>query len=483
MPPPMMMPTGPRTIAVAVPWDPSRTRVFAVGMCSYKGKKEPDFDPDLRQDGKFIETLIERGVPKANVVFLQDKQASIENVRRSLDAHMAASRPEETFLFFFSGHGCRGEEDTNAGMLQLCFYDGEFSAADLYSTIEAKFRGATAMLLVDCCFSGFLALEAPRRAGRVAYGVIASQMAQQLATGAWTFTEALIDGFGQKLAVDISGDGVLLFSELATYTEGKLASEAGQLSLSAAVNGFPSLYVIGTAKPRAGPIVPPAFGVLYPPGTRLKVADPEAEENEEGDEDKEPAKRGATVLAARYGVHLVRYDGLGEIADAWLGHDEIELDDPKAAAELAVAADPASATEIPEIPLAAAEALAASLRPGDRVEAMWGPDPESYPGFYKGRIISISKGGYHVRYLEDDTEDDVRSESMRAHKGAKAGDGVFSVGQKIEALWENGEDSDYPGYFKAEVLEVIGPLVSVAYDDGTTADVRVAGVRRFGTLV
>jgi predicted flap endonuclease-1-like 5' DNA nuclease len=58
--------------------------------------------------------------------------------------------------------------------------------------------------------------------------------------------QALINGFGQKLAVDLSGDGVLLFTELATYMEALMASEAGQLSLNAGVNGFPGEYVLGT---------------------------------------------------------------------------------------------------------------------------------------------------------------------------------------------------------------------------------------------
>lgn len=58
--------------------------------------------------------------------------------------------------------------------------------------------------------------------------------------------QALINGFGQKLAVDLSGDGVLLFSELATYMEALMASEAGQLSMNAGINGFPAEFVLGT---------------------------------------------------------------------------------------------------------------------------------------------------------------------------------------------------------------------------------------------
>jgi hypothetical protein len=427
--------------------------VFVIGCCKYKGSKKADWDLATRQDTVFVDTLRARGVPAENIVMLLDAAATLHNIKERFAAHLLASRPDETLLFYFDGHGCRGEEEGNAGSLQFCQYDcddaGALPAADVFTAIERYFRGSTALLLADCCYSGFLALEAPRRAGRVSYGVLTSQMASQTSTGQWTFTTALVAGFAQRLAVDLSGDGVLTFSELATYMEALLAREAGQLCMRAEVNGFPATYILGSAEAR-GPRAPPATdGVVYPPGSRIRVNAP-AGDAEEG------SVLGATVLAVRRGIHLVRLDGRGELLDTWVGPDEIDGCD-----ELAAEATGGAAA-------AAGAASGGSFVVGQRVRAKW-PDEASYPGWFPGTVTAVATS-YGVLY-DDGDEAEVVEPHIRALPGAS-----LAVGRHAQALWCEGTDPDYKGWFGC-VIKAATPAFGVRYEDGTSAYVGVDALR------
>lgn len=87
----------------------------------------------------------------------------------------------------------RGEEEKNAGCLQLCVSDCEeagcFPISEVFTHVERYFKGPRALIFLDCCFSGTAVGTAFQRAGRVQYGVMTSQMAAQTSTGQWTFTD------------------------------------------------------------------------------------------------------------------------------------------------------------------------------------------------------------------------------------------------------------------------------------------------------
>ena len=295
-------------------WDPARTRVFALSVCAYPGAGSswshgPDDD--------FIAMLQARGVPPANLVYLRDEAATRADVESALTAHLVGcTDPEETLIFYYCGHG-----DNSAGTLNFCVYDHEEAGAlpcgSLFSLAERHYSGARALLFSDCCFSGLLVHEALKRAGRLAYGVMASQMAAQTSTGQWTFTATLIEGFSGRMECDLDGDGLLLWSELARWQESRMAEEAGQLSTSATV-GLPATLVLATAKPHRPAPPPRRKGAPeYAPGTRLLA-------REGGREDA--AWVPAVVLACRRGLHFIAEgeEDFGGGEERWAHSEEIK---------------------------------------------------------------------------------------------------------------------------------------------------------------
>lgn len=330
-------------------WDPARTRVFAVGILRYEDGVH--WPLEGRRDAVLMELLARRGVPAEKIVFVRDEEATGEAVRERFRAHLeAATDPDELLWVYFAGHGSRSEE---GGCFVL--YDDAWQHPELFAAIERYYRGRAALLTADCCFSGNLAVDAPKRAGRVAYAALTSSLSTSVSTGAWTFTDSLVEGLEGKLAIDEDGDGALRLDELAAYVERKMARCAWQLSSFVVANGFPSDFVLGAAEAKGDPRVGEVFEarsegqwyrvfVLAVEGSRARV---HWENFDDSYDSWEPLSSlrpwtptryapgtevellfeeqwyAGSVLAERSGMHLVRYDDYGADWDEWVSPERL----------------------------------------------------------------------------------------------------------------------------------------------------------------
>jgi Agenet domain len=224
--------------------------------------------------------------------------------------------------------------------------------------IERRFPGTTALLFADCCYSGSLGMEAMLRAGRVSYGAITSSLASAISTGAWTFTECLIDGLRGALPLSADSDGLIAFSDLARHAEREMAFSDGQLSTFVTTNGFDPRFALvpGTkrAHSRIGEYVEAKSkdGKWYPgrvekvDGTKfwIRWAGYKASHNEwvQDSNIRPSAPRQhaagtrvevewqgswypAEVLTGRWGMHLVHYDKFEPVRDEWVSPKRIRL--------------------------------------------------------------------------------------------------------------------------------------------------------------
>ena len=334
------------TRAMQTMWNPARTWVFAVGVIAYPdGEHWPQ---EGRRDAALMEVLAQRGVPRAQMAFLTDANATRAIVMAKLVALLQRAAPGDTLLFYYTGHGDKDAQ----GVGHFALYDEAMSMPSLFTTIERHFRGSHALLFADCCYSGSLALDAIHRSGRVAYGVLTSSSASLLSTGEWTFTNCVLKAFDGGLAVDEDRDGLVSFRELGRYAEREMAFGDGQLSTFATTPAFDADLILAKGVKRTHPRIgdhvnacasdgehyrarilgwrPGEFEVRFldfepeddewlaesavsawvpdefPPGTRVDVEDEEGEWH--------PAE----VLAVRSGVHLVHYDDYEDIWDEWV---------------------------------------------------------------------------------------------------------------------------------------------------------------------
>jgi hypothetical protein len=298
---------------VEAAFDPARTRVFAVGILGWADMEAfGSFTTEGRRDVTLLDALVARGVPRGNITHLQDRAATRAAVREGFAAAVAATRPGELLWFYYAGHGMRVSTGRDAGMTgatstYLVPYDGTLDAQatcwglpEIAATLGRDFRGAAVLLTADCCYSGALSAEVMDRL-TVPAAVLASSDASEQSTGAWTFTDCLLDGVRGAAAADRNGDGRVTLADVASHAEGRLAYLDQQRSTVATRGGFASGWYLG---PR---VSPPVMG-----------------EGETVEARSEGRWYRAIVLERRSnGQALVRYAGYNHLSDEWVGPDRV----------------------------------------------------------------------------------------------------------------------------------------------------------------
>jgi Caspase domain len=356
--------------AEEVTWD-ERTWVLIVGVLDYADEGVDSFPHTNRQDTELARFFRDRGVPADQVVTVLDQQATLAGIRAAFAALLERTRPDDRVVFYFTGHGSR-EAD---GEVYLIPHDAVVEdllttglrVAEVFDHLESGFRGDEAWLIVDCCLSGDVAMTAARRViqgrDRISYVCLGSSQPDQLSTENWTFTRCVLDALRGDRRVDLDGDGQILISELfrrsqqvMAFTEEQMAAclvtgqadpddvvsqvnadpvdeRLGQLLEAYSESGGESGWyraVVVEVRPRQVKVHFLGFGdewdewvgpdrqrpwepVHHPVGTRLQVQ-------------YEEAWYGATVLEARWGLHLIRYDDHTDDWDEWVAPERIRVE-------------------------------------------------------------------------------------------------------------------------------------------------------------
>ena len=279
-------------------WDPGRTWVFVVGTLEWK---HPDYFPPFpklnRRDAALVDFFRTRGVPDAHIVYLQDTQATTQNIQESMEAHLGGAGPGDLLVLYFCGHGAK----TDKGATYFASYDADgthnqgWLVDTIPATIERHFGGSHALLLADCCHSGSLEDAVAQGAGRVGYAVLASSLSSELSTGNWTFTEGLLAGLRGQAYVDLDGNRQITLQELARQIVETMAFAEEQFATFATKGPFDPNMVVAPARPRPDPQV----------GRRVEV--------HSGD-----AWYLAQIVDANGGQFKVHYFGYEDSDDEWV---------------------------------------------------------------------------------------------------------------------------------------------------------------------
>jgi hypothetical protein len=347
-------------------WDPARTFALVVGVLEWEQAETwGSFESAGRCDEALVGLLRERGVPANRIVFLRDRRATLAAVRRELETLAKQAGADDTFLFYYAGHGF---VEKNA--YYLANYDcGDtpetwWSGAEVVDGLERHFPGQSAILMVDCCYSGRL-LELVRRPGlRLAYAAFTSSSAREASTGDWTFTEAMLAGLRGFPVLDLDGDGAIRGREMARFAADELREFAGQRAESAFTGGIGPDTVFARCSgkrrhPRSGERVQvlhdgswwPARIVDARPGQALvqwvtigyhrsqdeewvalgtlrSIRSPVFAAGSRIEIEWEKRWYPGRILAVDGGLHQVRYDGYDNSWDEWVGANRLRI--PKA---------------------------------------------------------------------------------------------------------------------------------------------------------
>lgn len=198
-------------------FDPRRTWVLAIGLLEWKDAETwAPFSKLNRRDTQIVKAFGKLGVPADHLVLLQDKAATVKAVRSTVKTTLAKTRPGDTLIFYYAGHGYH-----DGSAFFLVPYDGYetdtlYSQKQLTGDLESLFRGQRVLLVADCCHSGALANWVKRGGHKKDYAALTSSKASESSTGNWTFSDCFLDALRGEIYLDANHDGVLSLAEVGT---------------------------------------------------------------------------------------------------------------------------------------------------------------------------------------------------------------------------------------------------------------------------
>jgi len=234
-----------------ISWNPEKTQVFAVGLLRWHdGEAFDSFPGKNRRDARLVEFFRKAGVPASQIVYLPDRKAKMAAIETALRGLLARSEGMQTLVVYYCGHGYESEDD--ASKILFAPYDAGigdvegWAVADLVRQIRKEYKGRRVILLADCCHSGALVAAARSLADRFEVACLASSTASASSTGNWTFTEAVLAGFGGDPCVDLNRDGRITFSELQQFTKSEMRFAEEQTAPGLATPGLENAVLATT---------------------------------------------------------------------------------------------------------------------------------------------------------------------------------------------------------------------------------------------
>jgi hypothetical protein len=235
-------------------WSPATARVFIIGTLVWQDKKSlPPFDAAGRKDKEIFDFFKNAGVPAANMKYLCDKEAKNEAIMSSLSDFMTTANPDDTLFFYYCGHGY-GAEETYYFASYDCDDVVKLPISYVVDTIDNCFPGKNAILLADCCHSGYLVKLAEEKAmqgSRLNYAAFSSVFYKAGSTGNWTFSSAVMDALRGEAFLELNGDGKVTLPELESHIQQDMALVEQQFGSSFIAPALKSFVLTGEVKPKS----------------------------------------------------------------------------------------------------------------------------------------------------------------------------------------------------------------------------------------
>lgn len=141
-------------------------KAFLVGINDYQpaGSAGPDLNGCVNDVRDMANTLVICGFEPKGIRLCTDRRATRDNILKGLSWLLAGAKPEDSLVFFYSGHGSQ-VADTNQDEIDrsdeiLCPHDIDFGR-QIYITdddLRSRFNGLTGSVnlevIFDCCHSG-----------------------------------------------------------------------------------------------------------------------------------------------------------------------------------------------------------------------------------------------------------------------------------------------------------------------------------------
>ena len=236
-----------------------KLRGLVVGVLSWQDKSLSPFSVELRKDKELFDIFSKSPVNKDSFALILDEKGTLKEIRQALKSLAEQSSSGETFIFYYAGHGIRGDGGktyfANYDIVSASPKESGFCLDELISILGDTFKGNRVILLADCCYSGGLTQVARALAdkGKIVLA-LTSAAACNASTGNWTFSQTIIDGLRGELFSDPDKDGLVTVLDLKEEVERAMRYRERQ-RFGYAQSGFGSDFVFAKAK-ELGPAAP-----------------------------------------------------------------------------------------------------------------------------------------------------------------------------------------------------------------------------------
>jgi Caspase domain/RNA binding activity-knot of a chromodomain len=286
-------------------WQPDKTWVFVVGALNWKHSDMfGSFPVKNRRDVALVEFFKQSGVPKTQIAYLQDKQATQERIDTAFAEQLKKLGPDDLLIVYYCGHGSKAEEGDDVFLASYDTGDEEVAGWSVNSfppQIKSESKCKRVLWFLDCCYSGQAALALTKQKGRPAYACVTSSSASESSTEHWTFSDALLDTLRGAAYVDLNHDGAVTLSEFAAHIGADMNLAEEQLSTFATTEGFDKEMILARAEPSAHPRI----------GERAKARD------QNGD------WYAGRIIEARDGKFKIHFIGYEDDEDVWAAPNEL----------------------------------------------------------------------------------------------------------------------------------------------------------------
>lgn len=237
-PPPTAPPPGAPPGAAPPTGEGGRVWGLFAGITDYPGSTNdlPECANDAR---KLAEAVRNQGnMPESQEFLFTDAQATTGNIRQAMQTIASRIRPDDVFIFFYSGHG--GQTDSSQDSRELderdeymFVHDGRLmddEVGQMFDAINAR----VSLVALDACFAGGFAKDVITRRGRV--GMFSSEedvtsaVAGNFQAGGY-LSHFLRLGIGGEADNDPNND-ILTIGELTHYTWRQFGQHASDVRMS-----------------------------------------------------------------------------------------------------------------------------------------------------------------------------------------------------------------------------------------------------------
>ena len=212
-------------------WEPRKTWVMMIAVEVFENNDTYADMPDPnREDQKFHDLLVRRGVPEDQIVYLKDQKATLKNIKSEFIQLLKKTKEGDTLFTYYTGHGSVDKRGLGyfvnydaPGNSNWTSWSDMYAVADMYELIEKHFKGSTVLTMAGCCYAGALGEEMKTLKTDKAYATLSASLPTQTSGMYWTFTETMISGFTGRSYVDSNADGTVSLRELMAHSREEIA--------------------------------------------------------------------------------------------------------------------------------------------------------------------------------------------------------------------------------------------------------------------